>query len=86
MSRRGITTKVKLLIEKILSKSETKPKKIYNQLKRKRYFTKVDRMPSLLQIQYFIKYKRKQMGDNENIQELKNYIHKLIYEEGISDD
>ena len=36
LTRRGITSKVKLSIEKILATSETKPKRILNQLKSKR--------------------------------------------------
>ena len=82
--KRGLTSKVKRVVNDLFLNYDGKPSRIFNQLKRKKYAKKIDRMPTLRQLQYYINYKRYKAGNNDNIDELKNFIGKLSYIEQIT--
>ena len=79
---RGITPVVKKLIENLMYRFDAKPNRIYNLLKKKRFAKHVDKFPTLKQIQTYFQTRRDQIGDNNDIIELKNYVDKLGYIDG----
>jgi hypothetical protein len=80
--QRGLTEKVKELIEELINEYECKPKKIHIKLASSKYFNEVDVMPELEQIQSYIRYRRKLIGDNNDLDHLSEYIESLRFEEG----
>lgn len=73
--KRGITDGVKLLIEDLVfERGVVRPKKIEIKLKSSKLKELVDTMPTLLQIQSYIKYKRSQQGDNNSLDDVKTYV------------
>jgi len=79
---RGMSTVVKELVEDIIYNHDCKPKKIHIKLGSESYFSQVDVMPDLSQIQSYVRYRRKQMGDNNVLDQLKVYIEELSFKIG----
>ena len=63
------------MIEEIIQQFELKAKRIHMKL----LISEVDVMPSLKQVQRYLKYKRDLIGDNSNIDEIASYIEQLKY-------
>jgi hypothetical protein len=84
--RRGLTETVKELIEDVISEYECKPKRIHIKLSNSKYFKYVDVMPELEQIQTYIRYRRKQIGDNNDLDQLASYVETLAYTKGFTED
>ena len=51
---------------------------------KKKYKAKIDFMPTLKQIQDYVKTRRKNVGDNNNIHELDQYVQNHLYEPGMT--
>jgi hypothetical protein len=80
----GINKKVKELIDNFVYDHHiTKPKKIHIMLNRKEY--QIDNIPSLQQVQHYINYKRKHLGDINDIDLLKQYILQREFDESSVD-
>ena len=60
INHRGISDKVKDIIKKLLEKYDFKPKRIYSRLYQE-YRKDVDSMPSLKQVQHFMKNRQRRM-------------------------
>ena len=61
-----------------------KPKKIHIKLSSAKYFDKVDVMPELDKIQTYIRYRRKLIDDNNDLEQLGEYVDTLSYKKGIT--
>ena len=67
---------------------DARPKRLHiklNKLKRNKKF-EFDYMPTLKQIQDFINNRKKKIGDENNLDELKTFVDGLKYSEGITKD
>ena len=76
--QRGITRLVKDLIEDVINLYDTKPKRIEMKLYAN-YKSEIDVMPTLEQIQTYIKNRRKMIGECNSIDMLNEYVSKLHY-------
>ena len=75
------------MIEEIIHiKSITKPKNIHIRLHKEDYFSKIETMPTLKQIQNYISYRRSLIGDNNNIDVVNDFILKFKSENVIDDN
>ena len=80
---RGISAKVKEIIEEIVKDYDARPKKIHVKLNKKKYQEIIDVMPSLQQIQTYIKNFRKESGNNNDLNEIKKLVEDLKYKEDL---
>ncbi len=72
---RGLSEKFKQAIEDIVNDYDAKPKRIFIRLTTKdKYKDIIDIKPTLLQIQNYINYRRGQIGNNNYIPDIKNFV------------
>ena len=62
------------------------PKKIEIQLRSKKHIELVDNMPTLAQIQNYVKYRRQLQGDNNLLDDVKDYVNSKHYKSYKGDD
>ena len=72
LKQHGISPSVKELIEDIINNYDNRPKRVH--IKLQSIKSRVDRMPSLKQVQDFIKNRRKRIGDDNNVEHLNEAI------------
>ena len=77
----GIVANVKEIIEEIVHNGVTKPKNIHIKLHKPEYFDKITVMPSLKKIQNYIFYRRRLIGDQNDIEVVSNYVQEHLYNE-----
>ncbi|CAF1102051.1 unnamed protein product [Brachionus calyciflorus] len=75
---RGITPAVKELVETLIGDYNIRPFKIWMKLQKSKYADKIDVMPTLIQIQTYIKYRRQKLGDTHNLSEIKEAIQNIL--------
>ncbi len=75
-----------MLIEKktchIIHEYNKKPKQVHVKLMTK--YSHLIKMPSLMQIQNYIRYRRTLIGHNNNIEHFKNSIQEFFYKGGLT--
>ena len=84
--KHGLTPAVKEIIEDLIHNYDNKPKRLHIRLHKKHILPKVDIMPSLKQVQDYIKNRRAAIGDNNNIDELKEFLKELCYIDDVTPD
>ena len=77
----GITKKSKNLIDKLIEEQDGKPNRILILLSQPKYESLIDVLPSLSQIQCYMKYRRIVNGDTNDIDAFVKYENNLKYSE-----
>ena len=63
-----------------------RPKRIQARLNHRKFISKVDNMPSYEQIRNYIYNRKKLIGDNNDIDQLRDHLLSLAYREDLSDE
>ena len=85
---RGIHNRVKTMIDHIVHNYSSLPYQIHLRLNKYRDHLD-DReipFPTLKQVQNYINYRRLKIGDNNNIEDLQDFLETIQYEEGVTKD
>ena len=84
----GISASVKEKIEELICTFDSRPKRLHvklQKLKSKNKFN-FDHMPTLKQIQDYINNRKKKIGDDNNLNELKTFVEQLKYVDDVTKD
>ncbi|CAF1023345.1 unnamed protein product [Brachionus calyciflorus] len=81
--RRGLTEKAEEIVEDLIYNYDSKPKLIHVRMKKK-YKHKIDYMPTLEQVQHYIKNRRNCISENNKIDELKPILDNYRYQYGVT--
>ena len=79
---RGLTPIVKDIIEELIHLYDARPKRIFISLQQPKFTERIDSMPTLYQIQNYIRNRRRLNGDINDLDQLMEFCQDLKYIEG----